>query len=84
MKLIQLNDGSCDILFNQQELDILNKVKKINLPPEAFKHTINQMMAVLIKCADNLPEEAKNLMSETDQEIEVKNIEYKKEGFEKL
>jgi hypothetical protein len=85
MKFIQLKDGSCDILFTNGEIEILNKTKKFNLPPEAFKHTINEMMAVLLNWADTLPENFQNISSEGDQEVKIKDVIYnKKDGFTKI
>jgi hypothetical protein len=85
MKFIQLKDGSCDILFTEEEINILNKTKKFNLPPEAFKHTVNEMMSVLINWTDSLPKDFQNITSQVNQEVEIKDITYNnKDGFTKI
>ena len=75
MKFIQLQDGSCDILFADEEIEILNRTRKFNLPPEAFKHTVNEMMAVCLKWVDRMPEKYQRITSEGDQqEVHIKEL----------
>ena len=50
MKFVQsLKDGSCDIVFEEHEIKIINDNKKLHLSPETLKHFGNVMAKIIIK-----------------------------------
>lgn len=74
MKFIQKNDGSCDIIFSNEEVEVLNKYKKLQLSKESTKHFINNLSRVIFALNENLDEKTKNLMS-YDSTVEADKLE---------
>ena len=61
MKFDQKQDGSCDILFSEEEIKILNKHKKLHLSQKFLKDYINNMGKILFELNEKLDEKTKNL-----------------------
>lgn len=61
MKFDQKEDGSCDILFLDEEIKILNKFKKLQLSKESTKHFINNLSKALFHLNQALDEETKKM-----------------------
>ena len=74
MKFIQKKDGSCDIVFSNEEIEVLNKYKKLQLSKESTKHFINNLSNVIFALNKNLDEKTKNLMSH-DSTVETGKLE---------
>lgn len=63
MKFNQKNDGSCDIVFTDEEIAVLVKYKKLQLPKESTKHFINNLSKIIFEMNDKLDPKLKNLAS---------------------
>ena len=63
MRFIQEKNGSCDIIFSDEEIKVLNKYKKLQLPKESTKHFINNLSRLLLSLNGNFDEETKKLLS---------------------
>jgi hypothetical protein len=63
MKFLQKKDGSCDIVFTDEEVDILVKYKKLQLPKSSTKDFINNVAKIIFELNDNLDDKTKNLQS---------------------
>jgi hypothetical protein len=54
----QYEDGSCDIIFSLEEIDIVSKKGKINLSGEALRHFGNVLVKIVadwnIKFSENI------------------------------
>ena len=74
MKFIQKKDGSCDIVFSNEEIGVLNKYKKLQLSKESTKHFINNLSNIIFALNENLDEKTKNLMS-YDSTVETDKLE---------
>jgi|8_EtaG_2_1085327.scaffolds.fasta_scaffold04449_7 Asp-tRNA(Asn)/Glu-tRNA(Gln) amidotransferase C subunit len=74
MKFIQKKEGSCDIVFSNEEIEVLNKYKKLQLSKESTKHFINNLSNILFILNENLDEKTKNLMS-YDSTVETRKLE---------
>ena len=66
MKFDQKKDGSFDIVFTEEEINILSKNKKLTFSKESSKHLINNLSYILFKLNQNLDEETKNLLTFDD------------------
>ena len=60
---MQKKDGSCDIVFTDEEVDILVKYKKLQLPKSSTKDFINNVAKIIFELNDNLDDKTKNLQS---------------------
>lgn len=67
MKFKQLKNGDCDIIFNDIEIKILNKHKKISLSASNFRDFSNNLMRILAKFYENLPEKEKHRRTESTE-----------------
>tara|TARA_E500000318_G_scaffold108493_1_gene119470 strand:- start:208 stop:441 length:234 start_codon:yes stop_codon:yes gene_type:complete len=65
-------DGSGEIIFNDDEIKIINDNKKILLSPEALKHCTNLFVSLAIECNKNFSKENAQLTSHMGQDIETK------------
>lgn len=60
MKIIQKPDGSADFVFDDRELEIMNRTKKLNLHGSAFKGVVNSMVHVMMQWNMNIDEAIRN------------------------
>ena len=49
MQFKQHDDGSCDIEFSKEEIEILSKKGKLHLSDEALRHFGNVIMSIVIE-----------------------------------
>jgi|TARA_B100001059_G_C17598598_1_gene458349 hypothetical protein len=70
MKFIQKEDGSCDIIFEDHEVKIIQEKKKLHLPALTLKHFGNVIAKIVMDWNFNFNDEIKNL--ETREETEIK------------
>jgi hypothetical protein len=68
----QNKDGSCNIEFSNEEIEILNKNKKLHLPVESLKHFGNHLVRIISEWHINFNEEIKNKTTYKETEIESK------------
>ena len=43
----QYRNGSCDIEFSKEEINIIKKKKQLHLPPETLKHFSNTLIRIV-------------------------------------
>ena len=72
MIIRQKEDATGEIIFSDQEIEILNKHKKLELSQEFLKHFMNLFIKVFFDFTKKMDEEHKSLLSQEDQEIKVK------------
>ena len=72
MKIIQNDDGSGEIHFSEQEIEIISKHKKLTLSTYFLKHFINLFMGLFFEYQRKFDEKTKNMQTTLDQEIETK------------
>ena len=65
-------DGSGEIIFNDDEIKMINDNKKILLSAEALKHCTNLFVSLAIECNKNFSKENAQLLSEMGQDIKTK------------
>jgi|TARA_B100000073_G_C23486239_1_gene473678 hypothetical protein len=70
MKFYQKEDGSCDIVFSDNEIKIINKHKKIILTAEAFRHFGNVLVTMVAKFQLLFDDKIANLETKDDAKIE--------------
>lgn len=49
MKFKQKEDGSADIIFTKQEIQIISKFKKLHLPPKFLRHFGNHLVKIVME-----------------------------------
>ena len=65
-------DGSGEIIFNDDEIKMINNNKKILLSAEALKHCTNLFVSLAIEGNKNFSKENAKLTSHMGQDIETK------------
>ena len=65
-------DGSGEIIFNDDEIKMINDNKKILLSAEALKHCTNLFVSLAIECNKNFSKENAEVISDMGQDIETK------------
>tara|TARA_R100000005_G_C4833508_1_gene108670 strand:+ start:264 stop:494 length:231 start_codon:yes stop_codon:yes gene_type:complete len=69
VKFKQKEDGSCELLFAEQEIEIIQKHKRLVFTAEFFKHFSNTIVKMAIGFEQNFNEKTKKLESHDDMEI---------------
>lgn len=59
----QKKDGSCDLVFDDNEIKVLKEHKKLHLSPEFVKHFSNTLIKIVVDLTANLDEKTSNLQS---------------------
>jgi len=72
MKIDQKEDGSGEIVFTDQEIEIIRKNKKLILSVKFLKHFINLFMSVFFEYQKKFDTRTRNMSTVIDQEIKVK------------
>ena len=72
MKINQKEDGSGEIVFTDQEIEIINNNKKLVLSVEFLKHFINLFMSVFFEYQKKFDEKTKKITTPLDKDIKVK------------
>jgi hypothetical protein len=68
----QYNNGSCDIEFSKEEIEILSKTGKLHLSDEALRHFGNVLIKIISEWNINFNEEIKTKFSNGTEKIEGK------------
>jgi hypothetical protein len=68
----QHKNGSCDIEFSKEEIDIINKNKKLHLSDETLKHFGNNLVKIVAEWQLKFNEDVANKTTFTDTKIEGK------------
>lgn len=63
----QLDDGGCDIVFEDKEIEIIKKHKKLILTSTGLRHFSNNLMKIIAEWHVGLNEEDKNLKTFSDK-----------------
>ena len=61
MQFKQFKDGSCDIFFSEEEINIIKNNKKLHLSDIALKHFGNTLVKVVVEWQDSFNKKVKNL-----------------------
>tara|TARA_R110000737_G_scaffold334407_2_gene352637 strand:+ start:3109 stop:3327 length:219 start_codon:yes stop_codon:yes gene_type:complete len=72
MRFIQSKDGSCDIIFQEEEIKLINNNKKLHLPAKTLKHFGNTMAKIIMDWNVNFNEDVKKMLTFHDTEIKGK------------
>ena len=65
----QKEDGSCEIIFSEEEIKIVTKYKKLYLTQEFLRHFSNTLVNMTVQFNKKFNEETKQLATFTDTEI---------------
>ncbi len=69
MKFVQKQDGSADIIFEDDEIKIINEKKCLHLPSVTFKHFTNVLSKLIMDWNLNFNDEVKKMYTEKDTKI---------------
>lgn len=69
MKFFQKDDGSCELYFAEQEIDIIKKHKKLIFEPKFFKHFVNNLVNIAVRFQDNFDKKTKDLKTIPEEEV---------------
>ena len=72
MKFKQHENGSCDIEFSEEEINILIKNKKLHLSDEMLKHFGNNLVKMVMDWQLKFNEEVANKQTYENSKIEGK------------
>lgn len=64
----QKKDGSCEILFSEEEIKIIKKYKKLYLTQEFLRHFSNNLVNITVEFNKKFDEKTKKLLT-TGHEI---------------
>ena len=65
----QYEDGSCDIVFSEEEIKAISENKKIHLSDESLRHFGNNLVKVVSDWNVKFNDKIKNLQSTENEEI---------------
>jgi len=71
MIINQKEDGSGELVFSKEEIDIISKHKKLILTPSFLKHFVNLFVGLFIEFQDKFDEKTKQMTTFPDQEIKT-------------
>lgn len=66
----QNKDGSCDIIFSEEEKKIITEKGKIYLTAESLRHFGNNLVKIVAEWNHNFNEELKKTPTQEDTKIE--------------
>lgn len=72
MMFKQYKDGSCDIEFSKEEINILSNKQKLHLSSEALHHFSNQFIKICFEFKEKEKEDLKTKLTYDDTEIITK------------
>jgi len=65
----QKKDGSCEIIFSEEEIKIIKKYKKLYLTQEFLRHFSNTLVKMTIEFNKKFDEKTKQLTTFSDTKI---------------
>tara|TARA_R100001015_G_C4622442_1_gene179883 strand:+ start:1728 stop:1955 length:228 start_codon:yes stop_codon:yes gene_type:complete len=65
----QYEDGSCDIVFSEEEIKAISENKKIHLSDESLRHFGNNLVKVVSDWNVKFNDKIRNLQSTENEEI---------------
>ena len=72
MQINQKEDGSGEIIFSKEEIDIISKHKKLTLSTEFLKHFINLFMGLFFEFQKKFDKKTNSITSKKNQKIKIK------------
>ena len=72
MNFKQYDDGSCDINFKKEEIEVINKYEKLHLSAESLRHFGNVLMRLVVEWNAKFPENIKNMQTNHTSVVEGK------------
>ena len=66
MKFDQKKNGSCDICFTDEEIEILKRKRKLHLSAEGLRHFGNCLVRIVGEFQVNFDKDTKNLITKED------------------
>ena len=75
MKFKQYKNGSCDIIFHQDEINIIKKQNKIHLSDESLKHFGNTLVKIVVEWNEVFNKKIKNL--QTNETVSITGTKVK-------
>jgi len=63
----KLNKDEIELIFEDEEIEVIKKEKKIIMDKLFFKHFANVMMGMIAQIHESLPEDIKNKQSYLDE-----------------
>tara|TARA_R100001460_G_scaffold22971_2_gene46611 strand:+ start:3535 stop:3777 length:243 start_codon:yes stop_codon:yes gene_type:complete len=72
MQFKQYKNGSCDWIFSDEEIKIINKHKKLVIEPESLKHIGNILVRIVSDWHINFDPKIKGKMTYQDSKINSK------------
>jgi len=72
MNFKQNKDGSGEIIFSKEEINIIKKNKKLMLTPVSLRHFGNVLVRMVTDWNLNFSKEVSNLPTESDSKVEGK------------
>ena len=72
MKFIQDNsNGSCDLIFDKEEIEIINKHKKICFTAESLNQFGNILMKIVVDWNINFNEDLQKKLNDADTDLNI-------------
>jgi len=71
MEIRQYEDGSAEIVFNDQEKEIVNKKGSLKITPEGLRHFGNLLVKIVADFQINFKEDVRNMQTTEGQDIET-------------
>ena len=72
MKFNQKEDGSADMIFTEDEVEIISKFKKLHLSPKFLKHFGNSLVKIVMEFNKRIDPSLQTLNTFENTEIETK------------
>ena len=66
------NDGSCDMIFTEEEIEIIKRNKKLHFPATSLRHIGNALVKMVADWQLNFSDELKNKETHEDDIVEGK------------
>jgi hypothetical protein len=64
-------DGSCDLHFNDEEIEIIKKNKKIHFTPSFLRHFGNALIRIVMEFNERFDEETKSKQTKPDEVVDL-------------
>ena len=71
MKFNQQEDGSCDLIFSDEEIKVISKHKKLYFTAEFLKHFINLFMGLFFEFQKKFDKKTNSITSKKNQKIKI-------------